>query len=83
MCVNEIFEWMLQNNLKRNKKKTELLPMVFYPKCLLIALLRAVSVARALMKPWKNARNIGVILEQANISFMLLCYAISERRWKH
>ena len=64
-CVNDIYAWMVHNNLQLNDDKTKIL--VFHAKHRPPPPLKSLQVATACVKPSDHARNIGVIFD-SNLS---------------
>ena len=62
-CVSDIDRWMLQNLLKLNRSKTELL--ILNAKHRPSPPIAAVTIGDAVINPSKTARNIGVVFDSS------------------
>ena len=62
-CVSDIDRWMLQNLLKLNKTKTELL--ILNAKHHSSPPIAAVTIGDAVINPSKTARNIGAVFDSS------------------
>ena len=62
-CVSDIDGWMLQNLLKLNRSKTELL--ILNAKHCPSPPIAAVTIGDAVINPSKTARNIGVVFDSS------------------
>ena len=60
-CIVDVNNWMLQNNLKLNQDKSELI--VMHAKHRLKPSLESIQVGESTIVPSDSARNIGVILD--------------------
>ncbi len=61
-CLEEIGEWMAQNHLKLNQKKTEVI-VIGSPSVLKRCKIPAIRIGHEHVCPTESARNIGVILD--------------------
>ena len=60
-CIVDVNNWMLQNNLKLNQDKSELI--VMHAKHRLQPSLESIQVGESTIVPSDSARNIGVIFD--------------------
>jgi hypothetical protein len=60
-CLNDVYKWMLQYNLKLNNDKTEVL--ILHSKHRPMPPLNSIKVADVCVKPTDAARNVGVVFD--------------------
>ena len=63
VCLRELNQWMLSNNLRLNNDKTDLLAL--HAKHRPKPLLDSITVGDATVEPTSSARNIGAIFDDA------------------
>ena len=63
VCLRELNQWNLLNNLRLNNDKTELFQLVLHAKPRPKPRLDSITVGDATVEPTSSARNIGVVFD--------------------